>query len=166
MVTVANEPFDPVTEAGLKAIEAGWPCGVSISCDCTLVPFQPALIFASVFAATALVANPTETDELPAGTVASAGGIAEAESLVRSTTAPPAGAWPLSITIAPACAPPLIVAGVSTTELRDGGSTLNCTLACPELSAAVRVTGVDEVTWPACIWNCIHAVLAGILTDV
>ena len=33
MVTVANVPVDPVTEAGLKAIEAGWPWGVSISCD-------------------------------------------------------------------------------------------------------------------------------------
>ena len=71
----------------------------------------------------------------------------------------------MSITIAPACAPPLMVAGVSTTELREGGRTLNCTLACPELSVAVRVTGVDEVTWPACIWNCIHAVLPGMLTD-
>ena len=82
-------------------------------------------MLASVFADTGLVANPIETDELPAGTVASAGGMAEAESLVKSTTAPPAGAWPLSITIAPACAPPLIVAGLSTMEFRDGGSTLN-----------------------------------------
>jgi hypothetical protein len=122
-------------------------------------------MLASVFAATGLVANPIETDELPAGTVAKAGGMAEAESLLRSTTAPPAGAWPLSITIAPACAPPLIVAGVSTTELREGGRTLNWRLACPELSVAVRVTGVDEVTWPACIWNCIHAVLPGMFTD-
>src|SRR5436309_2246227 len=120
---------------------------------------------ASVFAATGLVGNPIETDELPAGTVARAGGIADGESLVRSTTAPPAGAWPLSITIAPARAPPLIVDGVSTMELRDGGSTLNWMLACPELSIAVRVTGVGEVTWPACIWNCIHAVLPGMLTD-
>jgi hypothetical protein len=33
MVTVANVLVIPVTEAGLNAIEAGWPCGVSISCD-------------------------------------------------------------------------------------------------------------------------------------
>ena len=50
-------------------------------------------------------------------------------------------------------------------DLSDGGRTLNCTLAWPELSVAVRVTGVDEVTWPACIWNCIHAVLPGMLTE-
>jgi len=33
-----------------------------------------------------------ETDELPAGIVASAGVMAEGESLLKSTTAPPAGA--------------------------------------------------------------------------
>lgn len=33
MVTVAKEPVVPVTEAGLRVIDAGWPCGVSISCD-------------------------------------------------------------------------------------------------------------------------------------
>src|SRR6476469_1245545 len=97
--------------------------------------------------------------------VASAGGMAEGESLDISTTAPPAGAWPLSITIAPPCAPPLMVAGVSVMDLSDGGNTLNCTLAWPELSVAVTVTGVAEVTCPVCIWNCIHAVLPGMLTE-
>src|ERR1051326_2338129 len=33
MVTVANVLVIPVTEAGLNAIDAGWPCGVSIRCD-------------------------------------------------------------------------------------------------------------------------------------
>ena len=33
MVTVANEPACPVTEAGLNAMEAGWPCGVIVSGD-------------------------------------------------------------------------------------------------------------------------------------
>jgi hypothetical protein len=33
MVTVANEPVDPLTEAGLNAIDAGWPCGVIVSGD-------------------------------------------------------------------------------------------------------------------------------------
>ena len=106
-------------------------------------------MFASVFAETGFVGIETETDELPAGMVASAGGIAEGESLLKSTTAPPAGAWPLSITIAPVCAPPLMVPALIMMDLSEGGSTLNCTLACPELSVAVRVTGVDEVTCPA-----------------
>ena len=91
--------------------------------------------------------------------------MAEGESLERSTTAPPAGAWPLSITIAPPCAPPLMVAGVSVIDFIDGGKTLNCAVACPELSVAVRVTGVAEVTCPVCIWNCIHAVLPSMLTE-
>ena len=163
MVTVANEPAEPLTEAGLSEIDAGWPCGVRVSCDCTLAPFQLAVMLARVFAATMFVGIPTETDAFPAGTVARAGGIADAESLERSTTAPPAGAWPLSITIAPAVAPPLMVEGESVIDLSDGGSTLNCTVADPELSVAVSVTGVADVTWPACIWNCIHAVLPGMV---
>ena len=104
---------------------------------------------ARVFDATMLVGIDIDTDELPARIVAKAGGIAEGESLEKSTTAPPAGAWPLSIAIAPTCAPPLIVPAFSVMALSDGGKTLNCTLAWPELSVAVRVTGVDEVTCPA-----------------
>src|SRR5580765_8623171 len=150
MVTVANDPPAPVTEAGLSAIEAGCPWGTSMSGDCTLSPFQLALMLASVLAATWFVGTVTVTDELPAAMVASAGGIAEAESLVRLTTAPPAGAWPLSITMAPAPAPPLMVPGVRMMPFSDGGSTLTCTLADPELSDAVIVTGVGEVTCPAC----------------
>ena len=122
-------------------------------------------MLARVFAETGFVGIETETDASPAGIVAMAGGIAEGESLEKSTTAPPAGARPLSITIAPACAPPLMLWGVSVMVLSDGGKTLNCTLACPELSVAVRVTGVVEVTCPAWIWNCIHAVLPGMLTE-
>ena len=33
IVTVANVPVDPVTEAGIKAIDAGWPCSVIVSGD-------------------------------------------------------------------------------------------------------------------------------------
>jgi hypothetical protein len=33
MVTVANEPADPLTDAGLRAMDAGWPCGVIVSGD-------------------------------------------------------------------------------------------------------------------------------------
>lgn len=120
---------------------------------------------ASVLAATMFVGIEMETDELPAGIVANAGGMAEGESLLKSTTAPPAGACPLSIAIAPTWAPPLTVGAFIVMDLSDGGKTLNWTLACPELSVAVRVTGVDEVTCPACIWNCIHAVLAGMFTE-
>lgn len=80
---------------------------------------------ASVFADTMFVGIEMETDELPAGIVASAGGIAKDESLLKSTTAPPAGAWPLSIAIAPICAPPLMVGAFIVMDLSDGGKTLN-----------------------------------------
>jgi hypothetical protein len=33
IVTVANEPADPLTEAGLSAMDAGWACGVIVSGD-------------------------------------------------------------------------------------------------------------------------------------
>jgi hypothetical protein len=164
MATTAVEPPLPVMDAGLSEMEAGWPCGVSINCDCTLAPFHPAVMLAGVFAATLLVGIATETVELPVAIVASVGGIAEGELLVRSTTAPPAGAWPFSAMSALACAPPLIVLGESEIDFTDGGNTLICAFAEPELSVAVKVTGVGEVTWPICVWNCIHAVLPGMFT--
>jgi hypothetical protein len=43
--------------------------------------------------------------------VAADGGDAAVESLARLTTAPPAGAWPFSITISCGCAPPLMLLG-------------------------------------------------------
>jgi len=83
--------------------------------------------------------------------------------LERLTKAPLAGAWPFSITIAPACAPPLMVLGEIESDFSDGGSTLNEADADPELSVAVSVTGVGEVTCPACMKNCVQAVLPGIV---
>src|SRR5471032_2923725 len=103
-------------------------------------------MLANVFAATMFVGIEIETDELPARIVASAGGMADSESLKKSTTTPPAGAWPLSMATAPALAPPLMVPGVTVRDLSEGARTLNCMLACPEFSVAVRVTGVGELT--------------------
>src|SRR5262245_34304680 len=80
-----------------------------------------------------------------------------AELLDRPTTAPPPGAWPFSITMAPAVVPPLIELGVRIKEFSDGGRTVNCTDADTPLSVAVSVTGVTTLTCPACIWNCIQA---------
>jgi hypothetical protein len=52
MVTVAKVLLIPVTEAGLSAMDAGWPWGVIVSGDWTLAPFHVALMLASVFADT------------------------------------------------------------------------------------------------------------------
>ena len=55
------------------------------------------------------------------------------------------------MTIAPGCAPPLMVLGVIVSDFSEGGSTLNCTEAEPELRVAVRVTRVGTVTCPVVI---------------
>src|SRR5689334_15168573 len=121
---------------------------------------------ASVLAVTLFVGTEKLTDELPASTVAEAGGKAAVELLERLMTAPPAGAWPFSIRTAPACAPPLMEVGLMMSDLSEGGIRLNCAVAVPELSVAVIVTGVGETTCPAVIWNCVNAVLPGMVTVV
>ena len=131
---------------------------------CTLTPCHVAVILAVVFAVTGLVGRPNETEALPGCTVTAAGGLAAEESLDRLTTAPPAGAWPFSMTIAPGCAPPLIVLGVIVSVFSEGGSTVNCPDEDPEFTVAVIVTGVEAVTCPACMVNWSHPVLGGMLT--
>src|SRR3989442_14249536 len=56
-----------------------------------------------------------------------------------------------------------MVLGEIESDFSDGGSTLNEADADPELSVAVSVTGVGEVTCPACMKNCVQAVLPGIV---
>ena len=119
---------------------------------------------AVVFVATALDGIGNEAEKLPASTTTDAGGLTAGELLVNVTIAPPAGACPLSITIPCGCAPPLIVLGEIVSDFNEGGCKVNCAAAEPELIVAVSVTGVGVVTCPACTWNCIHAVLPGIVT--
>src|SRR6185369_16736689 len=104
-----------------------------------------------------------EAEKLPAVTVTEAGGLTIVELLERLTTAPPAGACPLSITMPCGCAPPLIVAGEIVSDFNEGGCKVNCAEAEAELSVAVSVTGVGPVTCPACTWICVQAVLPGIV---
>ena len=163
-VTTANEPVVPETVAGFSVMEAGWPCGVIVSCDVALAPFQLAVMWASVFAETEFVGTCATTVELPAWTVATAGASAAGESLLRSTCAPPAGANPFRVMNAAAVAPPLIVPGFTWIDLIEGGSTVIFNVVVPELSVAVTVTGVGVVTCPAWAWNCIHPVLPGMFT--
>ena len=69
----------------------------------------------------------------------------------------------MSITIPCGCAPPLMVLGEIVSDCNEGGCKVNCAEAEAPLSAAVSVTGVSAVTCPACIWNCVQAVLPGIV---
>src|SRR5712691_4377529 len=162
-VTVPKElPPKPIVEVGFNVSDVGGCCGVSVSCAWVLTPFQLAMIVAVVFVVTAFVWIGNETEKLPGATNADEGGLTAGELLERLTKAPLAGAWPFNITIAPACAPPLMVLG-SESDFRDGGSTLNEADADAVLSVAVNATGVGEVTCPACIWNWVQAVLPGIV---
>src|SRR2546426_10844214 len=163
-VTVPKElPPKPVVEVGFSVSGVGGCGGVSVSCARVLTPFQLAVIVTVVFVVTAFVWIGNETEKLPGATNADEGGLTAGELLERLTKAPLAGAWPFSITIAPACAPPLMVLGEIESDFSDGGSTLNEADAGPELSVAVSVTGVGEVTCPACMKNCVQAVLPGIV---
>jgi len=117
---------------------------------------------AVVFAVTLLVGIANEAEGLPGATVAVNGGLTNGELLEMFTVAPPAGARPLSITIPCGCAPPLMVPGEIVNDFNEGGCKVNCAEAESELSDAVIVTGVGEVTCPACTWNCVQAVLPGI----
>ncbi len=163
-VTVPKElPPKPIVEVGFSVSDVGGCCGVSVSCAWVLTPFQLAVIVTVVFVVTAFVWIGNETEKLPGATNADEGGLTADELLERLTKAPLAGAWPFSITIAPACAPPLMVLGEIESDFSDGGSTLNEADADAVLSVAVSVTGVGEVTCPACMKNCVQAVLPGIV---
>ena len=99
-----------------------------------------------MFAVTPLVGMGNDAEKLPGSTVTDAGGFTIGELLERLTTAPPAGADPLSSTMPCGCAPPLMVDGEIVSELNEGGCKVNCAEAEAELSDAVSVTGVGAVT--------------------
>ena len=87
-----TEPLAPVVVVGKSVSEVGFGAGITVTCDCTLLPFQLAVIVTGVLAVTSLVGIATEADELPADTLTVAGGLTAGELLDRLTTAPAAGA--------------------------------------------------------------------------
>jgi len=166
MLTVAKElPPRPTVEVGDSVSAVGCGCGRSVSTVCALVPFQLAVKVAVVGVATVLVCSGKKVEKEPAGTVTVGGGVTAMELLDRLTTAPPAGAWPFSITVALDWAPPLIVLGETDTDCNEGGSTVSWREAVLPFSVAERVTGVAAVTCPVWIVNWVQAVLAGMLTE-
>jgi len=150
-----------MTDVGLSVNVAGGGKGVNVIWACTLVPFQDAVIVTGVLTETLAVGIVNGAEKLPAGTRTDAGGVAAGELLDSVTSAPPAGAWPFSITLPPDKAPPLKEDGIDSDAI-DGGRTVNCLVAVPPFKVAVRVTGVGTVTCPAVNWNCVKAALPGI----
>src|SRR5439155_8239121 len=119
--TRPEEPAVPVVVVGSRVSVSGGCPAVSVSCDRTLIPFQVAVTVAVVGAVTALVWTLNETDASPAAAVTVAGTFTAGESLDRLTTAPPAGATPLSMTTPPTVAPPVMLLGEIETSFTDGG---------------------------------------------
>jgi hypothetical protein len=86
-------------------------------------PLHVAEMLAEVVAPTedVLIGNVPVID--PAPTVTLAGTTAAASLLYRVTTAPPAGAGPVSVTVPVAEAPPVRLAGLNATELTEAAAT-------------------------------------------
>jgi hypothetical protein len=166
IVTLPNElPPVPTVDVGLSVRPVGAGCGVSVTLPCLLAPFHDAVMVAVVFVATLLVGSENDVEKLPGFTKTEAGGLTAGESLDNVTAAPPRGAWPVNITIAPGVAPPLIVLGEMVSDFNADSPTVSWPLADWPFSVAVIVAGVADATWPACIWICAHAMFAGIVID-
>lgn len=164
--TVANElPPRPTVEVGLSEIAVGATPGRSVTWVDAVAPFHVAVTVAVVVAVTLLVWRGNDTEKLPASTNTDGGGATAGESLDSATTAPPGGALPVSITIAPGCAPPVIDEGEIVSDFNAVGCTVSVADADLPFSDAVIVAARGEVVWPACIWNCVQAAFAGITMD-
>src|SRR5215211_3347206 len=155
-VTRPNEPDEPEVGAG---------CGVSVVVACTLAPRQVAVIVTGVSAETWLVGTVNETDSTPAGTVTLAGGWAAALELERVTTAPPAGACPLSIMTAPSATPPFWRNGRPSRLRSDDGLTVKLFAVDTEPIVAVIVTVVGVSTCPVTKRNVTKEKPAGTATE-
>src|SRR5215218_7051858 len=164
-VTRPNEPDEPEVVAGSSAIEVGASCGVSVVVACTLAPRQVAVIVTGVSAETRLVGIVNETDSTPAGTVTLAGGWAAGLELERLTTAPPAGACPFSITVAPSGTPPFWRKGMPSRLRKDDGLTVKLSVVVTEPIVAIIVTVVGVSTCPVTKRNVVEEKPPGTATE-
>jgi hypothetical protein len=132
-VTVADDADPPCTLAGLRltvssvAVGAGGAGAVTVRVAVRVMPLRVAEITDVVVELTALVATEEVVAEVPpAGTVRVAGTVtAPMLLLVSDTTAPPAGAEAVSVTVAEAVAPPCTVAGLRLSALRADAVTVH-----------------------------------------
>ena len=91
-----------------------------------VVPLHVAMITAEVEAVTGAVLTGKLVPEAPAGTVTVAGTAAtEGVALESARITPPAGAGPVSVTVACDVSPPMTAAGSTLTAPRAGGSTVS-----------------------------------------
>jgi hypothetical protein len=117
-VTVPVEPLPPITLAGLTDTEESITVGAGITVKVTdcVVPYVPE-IDEVVVVETALVVTLKVALDSPAAIVTLAGTWAAVVLLLeRVTTAPPAGAVPLKVTVPVDPLPPTTLTGLTVTE--------------------------------------------------
>ena len=141
----------------VRAIDAGWCPRRSLAslelryflsvrtADLTTLPADAVIVTFKVNL-TPTVAIGTLADEEPAGTVTSETVAKDGSELVSVTRNPPAGAGPLSVTLALDAAPPLTLLGISERLVSTGGSTLIERVAVVPPYDAVIFAGVDADT--------------------
>jgi hypothetical protein len=123
-VTVPVDGVPPVTDVGFTPRELTTG-GVTVKAPLFVVLLYVAEMFTSVLLATGLVVTVNVPVVSPAATGTLAGTVAAAVlSLASVTTAPPAGAAPLNVTVPADEVPPVTDVGLMPTELTTGGVTV------------------------------------------
>ena len=123
-VTVPVDRLPPLTELGLSATEVRL-AAVTVNVAVLVVPLYVPEMVTEVLLATGIVVTVNVAVVAFAATVTLAGTIAAGLLLVRATTAPPGGAAAFSVTVPVDELPPLTELGLSATEVRFAGVTVN-----------------------------------------
>src|SRR5262245_24481757 len=168
-VTVPVLPAGPVTVAGLTLTPASPAAGgFTVSVAVFATPSYVAVIVTAVTAVTAVVVIANVAVVVPAATVTDAGTVAALRSLLVSvTSAPPAGAAALSVTVPVLPAAPVTVAGLTLTPASPaaGGFTVSVAVFATPSCVAVIVTAVTAVTAVVVIANVAVVAPAATVTD-
>ena len=124
-VTVPVEDVPPTTLEGLSETEVGTGAR-TVKVAVLVVPLRTAEIVTDVLAVTGVVVMANVAVVAPPATVTLTGTVAaDVLLLVKVTTAPPAGAAPVRITVPVEDAPPYGLVGLSETEEGTAGRTVN-----------------------------------------